>query len=118
MNTKTTHPYQRAHRLRATGREIRHEFGSDAALEYEVVSPDDHYAYADGELCMLPDGSYAYAYDMAGMTGLFRDAVVMDAGENEIRRRTAPADLDGLTAPERRGQPLSAVGSGLVGWLR
>lgn len=111
---------QRMHQLRATGRKVRPEFADNTniAPEYEVIStPEAHYADNPGEAHRLPDGTYAYAYDVAGMTGLFRDAVATDAGENEVRRRSAPADLAGLTAPEHRGRPLSAVGSGLVGWL-
>jgi hypothetical protein len=66
------------------------------------------------------DGQPCYLFEDCGEWGLYREAVACDAGCNVIRRRTAPASLNGIAAPvmpHRASPPLTVVGDDLVAWV-
>jgi len=89
-------------------------------LEGTVAGYDDR--------VQLPDGSLAYVVESNsdGTTGLYREIIAMDAGDNVVRRwRAEDRGIAGITAPTgpngtglsgQRGQ-LTCLGDKQIGWI-
>jgi hypothetical protein len=103
-----------------TGTARRHHITGEKAPVVTLPPAPWCGGYGPGDVVSL-DGEALYVFDVCGEQGLFREALAMDAGDNVVRRRTAPAGLTGIASPvlpRTHAPTLTTVGDGLVAWIR